>query len=151
MFERTLAVCRVVVTAMAGVAVMAAPGARTAAPVRWMRGYVVAFYDPAFRYGGRADYSRGTEIEPGVDCPHGSTVHFAVPTLVAQSLSLVPWRTPKEVEALANPSATGLDRDPAGVYFHTWRAASAYRGYTPDIQTYINPFCGGRSRPAASD
>jgi len=35
------------------------------------------FYDPAFRYGGRADYSRGTEIEPGVDCPHGSTTHFA--------------------------------------------------------------------------
>jgi hypothetical protein len=33
----------------------------------WVRGYVVAFYDPAFRYGGRADYSRGAEIEPGVD------------------------------------------------------------------------------------
>ena len=49
-----------------------------------MKGYVVSFYDPAFRYGGRADYSRGTEIEPGIDCPHGSTIHFAVPSHVAK-------------------------------------------------------------------
>ena len=65
----------------------------------WVRGYVVAFYDPAFRYGGRADYSRGTEIEPGIDCLHGSTIHFAVPAQVAKTFSLVPWRTPEEVEA----------------------------------------------------
>src|SRR4030095_9038686 len=70
----------------------------------------------------------------------GSTTHFAIPAQVAKTFSLVPWRTPKEVEALANPPATGLERDPAGVYFHTWRAASAYRGYNPDIETYINPF-----------
>src|SRR5262245_63979834 len=105
-------------------AVMAASCAQAAAP--WVRGYVVAFYDPAFRYGGRADYSRGTEIEPGIDCPHGSTIHFAVPAHVAQAFSLISWRTPQEVEALANPPATGLDRNPAGVYFHTWRATSAY-------------------------
>ena len=98
------------------------------------------FYDPAFRYGGRADYSRGTEIEPGIDCPHGSTIHFAVPSHVAKTLSLVPWRTPQEAEALANPPADSLNRDRAGVYYVTWRAASAYRGYKPDIQTYINPF-----------
>jgi hypothetical protein len=106
----------------------------------WVRGYVVAFYDPAFRYGGRADYSRGTEIEPGIDCPHGSTIHFAVPSHVAKTLSLVPWRTAKEVEALANPPADSLNRDRAGVYYVTWRAASAYRGWNRDIQTYINPF-----------
>ena len=117
---------------------MAASCTQAAGP--WVRGYVVAFYDPAFRYGGRADYSRGTEIEPGVDCPHGSTIHFAVPAQVAKTFSLVPWRTPQEVEALANPPADGLDRNPAGVYFHTWRAASAYRGYNRDIETYINPF-----------
>src|SRR5436305_10529071 len=84
----------------------------------WVRGYVVAFYDPAFRYGGRADYSRGTEIEPGVDCLHGSTTHFAIPAQVAKTFSLISWRTPQEVQALANPPATGLDRNPAGVYFH---------------------------------
>ena len=53
----------------------------------WVKGYVVAFYDPAFRYGGRADYSRGTEIEPGVDCLHGSTIHFAVPAHVEKTFS----------------------------------------------------------------
>ena len=120
------------------VAVIAASCGQAAAP--WVRGYVVSFYDPAFRYGGRADYSRGKEIEPGIDCLHGSTVHFAVPGQVATSLSLVSWRTPQEVEALAHPPADGLERNVAGVYFHTWRAASAYRGYNRDIETYINPF-----------
>jgi hypothetical protein len=117
---------------------MAVSCSQAAAP--WVRGYVVSFYDPAFRYGGRADYSRGTEVEPGIDCQHGSSAHFVVPAMVAKSLSLVPWRTPQEVEALANPPATSLNRDYAGVYYLTWRAASAYRGYTRDIETYINPF-----------
>ena len=67
--------------------------------------------------------SRGTEIEPDLDCPHGSTTHFAIPAQVAKTLSLVSWRTPKEVEALANPPADGLNRDRAGVYYETWRAA----------------------------
>jgi hypothetical protein len=139
MSKSTLTVFCVAVMAAAGVSVMAAPAARTpAAP--WVKGYVVGFYEFAFRYGGRADFARGSEIEPGIDCPHGSTVHFAVPALVQQSLSLVPWRSPKEVEALAHPPADGLTRDRAGVYYATWRAASAYRAYSPDIQTYINPF-----------
>jgi len=129
MFQNTLKFCWVALLAVAGA---------EASP--WVKGYVVAFYDPAFRFGGRADYSRGAEIEPGVDCPRGSTVHFAVPAQVAQSFSLISWRTPKEVEELANPPANGLTRDPAGVYFHTWRAASAYRGYNRKIETYINPF-----------
>ena len=72
------------------IAVMAATCAQ-AAP--WVKGYVVGFYEPAFRYGGRADYSRGTEIEPGVDCPHGSTTHFANPAMAFKALSLVPWRS----------------------------------------------------------
>jgi hypothetical protein len=117
---------------------MMAASCLQAAP--WVKGYVVAFYDPAFRYGGRADYSRGAEIEPGVDCPHGSTTHFAIPDQVERTLSLIPWRTPQEVVALAHPSAASLNRDRDGVYYATWRAASAYRGYTRDIQTYINPF-----------
>jgi hypothetical protein len=122
------------------VAVMAVAGANIAAAAPWVTGYVVSFYDPAFRYGGRADYSRGREIEPGIDCPHGSTTHFAIPEQVAETLSLVPWRTPEEVHALANPPADDVNRERAGVYYSTWRAASAYRGYNRDIQTYINPF-----------
>src|SRR3954452_15762676 len=105
------------------IAVMAASYTQ-AAP--WVRGYVVGFYDPAFRYGGRADYSRGSEIEPGVDCPHGSTTHFAIPAQISKTFSLIPWRTPKEVDTLASPAADGLERNPAGVNFHTWRACSAY-------------------------
>src|SRR5689334_8398319 len=106
----------------------------------WVKGYVVAFYGHAFRYGGRADYYRGTEIEPGVDCSHGSTTHFTRPAQVAKTFSLINWRTPEEVETLANPPETAEERNPAGLYFHTWRAASAYRGYNKEIQTYINPF-----------
>src|SRR5687768_6832947 len=122
------------------VAVMAGSGARTAGAAPWVKGYVVAFYDHAFRYGGRADYYRGMEIEPGVDCSHGSTTHFTRPAEVAKTFSLINWRTPEEVETLANPPETGEDRNPAGLYFHTWRAASAYRGYNREIQTYVNPF-----------
>src|ERR1041384_2409263 len=125
---------------IAVIAVSCTQGPSYAQAAPGVRGFVVAFYAPAFRYGGRADYSRGTEIEPGIDCPHGSTVHFAVPAHVAKAFSLVSWRTPKEVEALAHPPADGLERNVAGVYFHTWRAASAYRGYNRDIETYINPF-----------
>jgi hypothetical protein len=43
-------------------------------------------------------------------------------------------------EALAHLPADSLNRDRAGVYYVTWRAASAYRGYKLEIQTYINPF-----------
>jgi hypothetical protein len=132
MLKTTLKICCV--------AVLASAGAHTAAAAHWVKGYVVGFYEPAFRYGGRPDFSRGMEIAPGVDCLHGSTIHFAVPDHVAEALSLVRWRTPEEVQRLAHPPADGATRDPAGVYFHTWRAASAYRGYKRDIQTYVNPF-----------
>src|SRR3954452_211096 len=122
------------------VAVMIALCAGSGRAEPWMKGYVVAFYGHAFRYGGRGDYYRAPEIEPGVDFSNGSTTHFTKPAEVAKTFSLINWRTPLEVEALANPPETGEDRNPAGVYFHTWRAASAYRGYNKDIQTYINPF-----------
>jgi len=106
----------------------------------WVKGFVVSWYEPAFRFGGRSDYSRGTEIEPGVDCPHGSTTHFANPAQTFKAISLVPWRTSKEIEAISNPPTNTLNRDGEGVYYPVWRAASAYRGYNRDIETYINPF-----------
>lgn len=106
----------------------------------WVKGFVVSWYEPAFRFGGRADYSRGIEIEPGVDCPHGSTTHFASPAQTSKAISLVPWRTSKEIEAISNPPTNTLNRDGEGVYYPVWRAASAYRGYNRDIETYINPF-----------
>jgi hypothetical protein len=121
-------------------ALLGGVGTQIAAAAPWVRGYVVGWYEPAFRYGGRTDYARGTEIEPGVDCPHGSTTHFANPSQTEKSLSLVPWRTKQEIFSISHPPADGTDRSGAGVYYPPWRAASAYRGYNRDIETYINPF-----------
>jgi hypothetical protein len=56
---------------------LAGAGAMPAAAAPWVKGFVVGNYEYAFRYGGRPDFSRGAEIEPGVDCPHGSSIHFA--------------------------------------------------------------------------
>src|ERR1044071_10221721 len=76
--KKRLMVCTAVVALTGGTALPAA-----AAP--WTRGYVVGAYEYAFRYGGRPDFTRGAEIEPGVDCPHGSSIHFAndAPTRIA--------------------------------------------------------------------
>ncbi|HVZ28392.1 MAG TPA: hypothetical protein VG798_07020, partial [Rhizomicrobium sp.] len=61
-------VATIALTGMAADPVAAAP---------WVKGFVVGQYEYAFHYGGRADFTRGAEIEPGVDCPHGNTIHFA--------------------------------------------------------------------------
>ena len=126
---------------LSSIAILAAIGAGTAAAEPWEKGYVVGFYKPAFHYGGRADFAQPGLIEPGVDCPTGSTTHFANPAMAKKSLSLVRWRSAEEVHALANPPVTDTaERTGAGLYYPIWRAASAYRGYTPDMNTYINPF-----------
>ena len=62
---------RLLVSAMAFS--MASGTAMPALAAPWTRGFVVGAYEYAFRYGGRPDYSRGAEVEPGVDCPHGSS------------------------------------------------------------------------------
>ncbi|MBW8854494.1 MAG: hypothetical protein JF604_09250, partial [Bradyrhizobium sp.] len=46
-------------------AAIALAGTAPAAAAPWVKGFVVGNYEYAFRYGGRADFSRGTEIEPG--------------------------------------------------------------------------------------
>ncbi|MBA2590380.1 MAG: hypothetical protein H0U98_17340, partial [Alphaproteobacteria bacterium] len=66
---------RLLVSVMAAAMAGGAAGPASAAP--WTRGFVVSAYEYAFRYGGRSDFARGSEIEPGVDCPHGSGTHFA--------------------------------------------------------------------------
>ena len=58
----------------AGVALAAMASPAAAAP--WERGFVVATYEYAFRYGGRAGFTRAGEIEPGSDCRHGSSGPF---------------------------------------------------------------------------
>src|ERR1700733_3803643 len=99
--HKRLMVCAMA-TAMAGGTTLPV----SAAP--WTRGFVVGAYEYAFRYGGRADYSRASEIEPGVDCPHGSTTHFANPNQTKIAVARQPWRSQQEVDWISQPP--GLDQ-----------------------------------------
>src|ERR1700691_1935171 len=78
----------------------------SAAP--WTRGYVVGTYEFAFHYGGRVGFTRAGEVEPGSDCTHGSTVHFANPDKVKQALSRQRWRDPHDIDNIAAPP--GLEK-----------------------------------------
>jgi hypothetical protein len=106
----------------------------------WSRGFVVGAYEYAFRYGGRADFSRKGEIEPGVDCPHGATRHFADPDQTKKAVSRQKWRLPQEPEFVARPPGIDEVRSPLGTRFGIWVRALAYRGYKRGIETYVNPF-----------
>jgi hypothetical protein len=72
---------------------LAAATPATASP--WVKGYVVGSYEYAFRYGGRPDFSRGAEIEPGIDCPHGSSTHFANDGQTKIAVARQKWRSQK--------------------------------------------------------
>ena len=82
---------------------LAAPGlVVTAQAAPWTRGYVVSNYDPAWYYGGNPTFTREGQLEPGSDCPKGSSEPAA--DLDYKALfSATPWRTPKEVENIVNP------------------------------------------------
>ena len=110
----------------------------TAAP--WSRGFVVGQYEYAFRYGGRADFTRKGEIEPGVDCPHGATLHFANPEQTKKAVAAQKWRLPNEAEMVSHPPGIENVRSPLGTRFGIWVRALAYRGYKRGIETYVNPF-----------
>ncbi len=106
----------------------------------WVRGFVVGTYEYAFRYGGRADFTRKGEIEPGVDCPHGSTTHFASPEKTRATIARQSWRSEQEVDAIVDPPGLEQVRGPAITRFLIWNRAVAYRGYRRGIETYVNPF-----------
>jgi hypothetical protein len=110
----------------------------SAAP--WVRGFVVGNYGYAFRYGGRSGYSRGSEIEPGVDCVHGSDPKFANPDQTRRALAFQPWRSKEELDLIANPPGVEQTSEPGEVRFSIWNRAIAYRGYKHGIETYVNPF-----------
>jgi hypothetical protein len=111
-----------------------------AAAAPWTRGFVVGTYEYAFRYGGRADYSRGAEIEPGVDCPHGASTHFANDTKTKIAVARQTWRTRQEIDWIAQPPGLDNVKAPVLTRFWIWNRALAYRGYKKDIETYVNPF-----------
>src|ERR1700759_3763294 len=93
--HKRLMVCASALAVMAG----AAPA--SAAP--WVRGYVVGQYEYAFRYGGRPDFARGAEIEPGVDCMHGATKHFANDSQTKMAIAGQKYRSQKEIDWVAKP------------------------------------------------
>src|SRR5262245_49633869 len=129
---------RLMVSAMAVGLVGGVSQPLSAAP--WVRGYVVSHHEYAFRYGGRADFSRQGEIEPGVDCPHGSTLHFANPEQTKKAVAKQKWRLPEEAQYVAYPPGIDQVRSPLGTRFGIWVRALAYRAYKRGIETYVNPF-----------
>ncbi|MGY8669389.1 hypothetical protein Q3C01_44650, partial [Bradyrhizobium sp. UFLA05-109] len=93
-----------------------------------------------FRYGGRPGFTRKGEVEPGVDCPHGSTTNFVNPEQIKSALARQKWRSQQEIDWIVNPP--GLDQAEGGpsiLYTITTRAIS-YRGYNKGIETYVNPW-----------
>ena len=131
--KKRLMVCTAVV-ALTGTTALPA----TAAP--WTRGFVVGAYEYAFRYGGRPDFTRGAEIEPGVDCPHGSSIHFANDTQTKIAVARQKWRSQQEIDWIAKPPGLDQVRAPVLTRFHIWNRAVAYRGYNKEIETYVNPW-----------
>jgi hypothetical protein len=131
--KKHLMVCSAAVALTGGMTLpaMAAP---------WVKGYVVGTYEYAFRYGGRPDFSRGAEIEPGVDCPHGSSIHFANDTQTKIAVARQKWRSQQEIDWIAKPPGLDQVRAPVLTRFHIWNRAVAYRGYKKDIETYVNPW-----------
>src|ERR1700748_1552594 len=99
-------------------AALASAGAGPAIAAPWVKGYVVGQYEYAFRYGGRSDFTRGAEIEPGVDCLHGARVHFANDTHTKVAVARQRWRTKQEIDFISAPP--GLDEVRAPVLTRFW-------------------------------
>jgi hypothetical protein len=127
---------RFLVSAMA----LSMAGGIPAQAAPWTRGFVVSSYEYAFRYGGRSDYSRGAEIEPGVDCQHGSTIHLANPDQTKIAMTRQKWRSQKEIDWITAPPGVDLTKTPGLTRRHIWARAMSYRGYKRGIETYVNPW-----------
>src|SRR6201994_1042404 len=132
--HKRLLACSVATVALSGGTALPA----AAAP--WVKVYVVGNYEYAFRYGGRADFSRGAEIEPGVDCPHGASTHFANDTNTKIAVQRQTWRSQQEIDWIAKPPGLDDVRAPVLTRFHIWNRALAYRAYKKGIETYVNPW-----------
>jgi hypothetical protein len=127
--------------ALFGLAVLLIGGEiRPAQAESWTRGYVVGTYENAFHYGGRVGFARTGEVEPGSDCPHGSTTHFSNPDRVKQALSRQTWRDPHDIDNIVAPPGLEKVAGPATTRFSIWGRAVSYRGWRKGIETYVNPF-----------
>ncbi len=129
---KRLTICAIAL-GMAGTAMPAA-----AAP--WTRGFVVSSYEYAFRYGGRPDFTRTGEAEPGVDCPHGSTAFMANPEQTKAAIARPAWRTKQEIDWITAPPGIDKSKTPGLTRRHIWARAMSYRAYRRGIETYVNPW-----------
>ncbi|KRQ95415.1 hypothetical protein [Bradyrhizobium valentinum] len=127
--KKSLIVCTAVLALTSGTASPAKAGP-------WTRGFVVSNYEYAYRYGGPP---KG-EVEPGVDCPHGSSRHFVNDLLRKIALTRQKWRSQKEIDWILKPPGLDEIRDPGSVRTLILSRAISYRGYKPGIETYINPW-----------
>ena len=60
------------------------------------------------------------EIEPGIDCPHGSTVHLANPDQTHRAIARQTWRSQQEIDwvtAFVRALSCFLSLAPAGIGF----------------------------------
>jgi hypothetical protein len=101
---------------------------------------VVGQYEYAFHYGGRSDFTRGAEIEPGIDCTHGNTIHFANDTQTKIAVARQKFRSQQEIDWISKPPGLDDVRAPVLTRFHIWNRALAYRAYKRGIETYVNPW-----------
>jgi hypothetical protein len=110
----------------------------SAAP--WVKGFVVGAYEYAFHYGGRSDFTRTGEIEPGVDCPHGNTIFFSNDTQAKIAISRQKWRGQQQIDLIMRPPGFEQSREPATVRRRIMNRVIAYRAYSRGIETYVNPW-----------
>src|SRR4051812_7580510 len=118
--------------------VVAAAAPASAAP--WVKGFVVGAFEYAFHYGGRSDFSRIGEIEPGVDCPHGNTIFFSNDMQTKIAISRQKWRGQQQIDLIMRPPGFEQSREPATVRRRIMNRVIAYRGYSRGIETYVNPW-----------
>jgi len=121
------------------IGLMSAAAVLPAEAAPWTRGYVVGNYDPAWLYGGKPGFTREGQLEPGADCPRGSTEPGA--DLDYHALfSATPWRNAKEVENIVNPPGYDTVNNYLG-HKHLWQEHElTYRGYAKNINSYMNPW-----------
>src|SRR3954471_22758598 len=132
--HKRLLACSVATIALVGA------GAVPAAATPWVKGFVVGQYEYAFHYGGRSDFTRGAEIEPGIDCTHGNTIHFANDTQTKIAVARQKFRSQQEIDWISKPPGLDDVRAPVLTRFHIWNRALAYRAYKRGIETYVNPW-----------
>ncbi len=118
--------------------VVATAAPASAAP--WVKGFVVGAYEYAFHYGGRSDFTRVGEIEPGVDCPHGNTIFFSNDTQAKIAISRQKWRGQQQIDLIMRPPGFEQSREPATVRRRIMNRVIAYRAYSRGIETYVNPW-----------